>query len=1016
MSNTQNKISSNIKSRRMSKFNDKYGIAPEWTKNFFKGKDKPQQRCYKEFEEEKFQFWLSYERPYLTKDNTVKTTNSYFAYPTVDNFLNKYNTLNVLQKTFYEQIRGECCEFYDIDGGCSTLNTAGKYYSENSDNDIITDFINARIAWGKLTNGKYKKKTINRDTDVYVLTSCSAEKKSFHISIRTGDLFKDIKDLGKYTNEFAAYIAEQRYPFSFDRGVYTKNRNFRIIGSHKVKSKRTLVRSDWNSLSQSCDDKFFFNSWVEPEIKENFDSYGEVVYTMVAEKLKEKVSGPVIIRDSLGEDKLSLLVGYIVEMVKDMSHSLCDDSNPSMLGYKQWFPLAMSVVRETLGMEIDKAVNIFSHIYDLYKNPKNVRPTAEEEYTVLSNYVNEKYTSNSLHKWASENPKYEIAFEEEQKKITYDFYKWKQDKLDEEIEGGLYTCISDIPSITNKCISRVVVENFLKETVYVVEGGGDATLVTKDREWDTVTKKWVDKFNIQLKIGKLLPASAGTLTTLTRAVKWVNPLYLTKPDEDDEKKEKRKKGRSPSMKKKKKKKKDDDEEEPLFIFHSFGDIARDLYFSGQLKSYKDYIFRPYYDKPPKHTLKNFNLFTPFEFSNDNDRLCDEEEIQAEVIDVFENSLMYRHITEILCDGEKEISKYLLDWISHMIQHPEEVAEVQIIIHGDQGNGKDLFGEFIAFLIGTKYKSVYGSLDDYCRNFNAEQAGKLLVVLNELDGQSSTNSKSAKNNQMKNKITDPKMRLEKKGIDAIFIETFIRHLGLTNNLDCVYLEETDRRYCLIKANNKFAQNPNYFGPLWIEIKDIDFLKTAFAYFANRDITDYKPRNPPMTKYKKEQNERCLNSSIEFMKFIFTDLESMEDEELPRLMKLRRESKEEKGEQDSDFVDSDSEVEGDEVELEKFKKVDFHCHTDALYSGYQQWCKDDGNRSVRRKTFVSHLDRWGIKELKRIRIKKEVIDCPLISAFYNKYELTIGKQKNGFRINKYKLVNIFKKQLRDKDYMF
>lgn len=990
----------NIKNNQMNKFEAKYGKAPQWASKYFKGANKPQDRCYKEFSSQEYSFWLAFQRPYLDRDNTVKTTMSYYAYPKVDNFLNKYKTLKVKQKTFYEQIRGECCEFYDIDGKCSDENASGKYYSENSDQEIITDFINARIAWGKISDSKYNKKSINIETDVYVLTSSSAKKKSFHISIRTGDLFKDIKELGIFTQDFASYIDEQRYPFNFDRAIYSKNRNFRIIGSHKVKSNRVLKRSDWNSLSQSCDQRFFFNSWVEPEKDDFIKSCGEIVYVPVEDTTKVKSNAPIIIRDSLGEDKISLLVGYIVEMVKDGTHSLCDDKTSSDLGYKQWFPLAMSVIRETLTLEIPKAINIFSHIYDLYKNKTNIRSTAEAEYDVLSKYVSDKYTSNSLHKWASENPKYEIAFEEDHKITNYNFYKWKQTQLDEEIENGKYSCISDVPALTNKCISRIVVENFLKDTIFVVENGGDSTLVTKDREWDEITKRFVNKFNIQLKIGKLLPASAGTLTTLTRAVKWVNPLYLTKPDDEDEKKEKRKSGRSPTLKRKGKKK--SDEPEPLFIFKSFGEIARDLFYSGQLKSYKDYIFRPYFNKPPKQCLKNFNLFTPFEFSIGNDRLCDEEEIKKDVREIFEKSKIFKHITVILCDGEEITGKYLLDWIAHLIQKPEERAESEIIIHSVQGNGKDLFGNFIAHLIGTKYKCGYGNLDDYCRNFNAEQVGKLIVVLNELDGQSSTNSKSAKNNQMKNKITDPKMRLEKKGIDAIFIDSFIRHLGFSNSVDCVYLEETDRRYCLIKANNKFAQNEVYFNPLWKEIENIEFLKNAFAYFAHRDISKYNPRNPPVTQYKKDQKERCLNSSIEFIKYIFTELYS-EGDIHPKLLNFKK-----KYDSDSDSdTDTDSEDE---------EEIDFHCHTDALYSGYKQWCSENGNRTVKRKTFVGNLDRWGIKEQKRFRLKYLVAKCPLVSIFYNKFELVIGNQKTGYSMNKHQLVNIFRKQLRDPVYIF
>lgn len=1007
----KNKIFVSLKKQQMKKFNHKYGKDPEWAKKYFSGKDHPQQRCYDKFESDekvKYDFWLSYQRPYIDKQTKqVKNTQSYYAYPTLDNFLNKYDTLNKSQKTFYEQIRGHCIEHYDIDGYCGAENAAGNYYAENSDDDIITDFINARLAFGKKTNKKYGRKEINTETDVYVLTSSSAEKKSFHISIRNSDLFESNIELGHYTADFSNFLDEGQFPFNFDRGIYTKNRNFRVIHSHKVGSKRILERSSWNNLSLTCCKKFFFNSWTEPEKDEHLETIGEVVFIKTQAEEKVKPQGPIIIRDPLGADKLSSLVGFIVEMVQDGSHSLCREGNNN-LKYKEWFPLAMSVVRESIQLDRQKAYNLFGVIYDLYKNKDrgNIRPSAEEEYNCLAGYISDKFTSNSLHKWASENVKYEEQFTQEQKQTLFAFYKWKQTKLDDQIENGRYRCISDIPYLTNKCISKTVIENYIKEVMFVVEGGGDTTLVTKDKKWDEICKKWVNNFHIQLKVGKLMPASVGTLTSLTRAVKWVNPLYLGDTG-DSPKKSKR----SPTLSggKKKRKKKDEDgkeEEEPLFIISSFSEIARDLFYSGQLKSYKDYIFAPYFDKPPSHTVKNFNLFTPFEFSKGNEKLCDDEEIKDEVIEEFEKSLIYKHISDVICNGEKIVGEYLHDWIAHMIQKPDDRAECEIVIHSDQGAGKDCLGQFIAHLIGEKYKATYGNLDDYCRNFNAEQIGKLLVVLNELDGQSSNNSKSAKNNSMKNKITDPKMRLEKKGIDAVFIDSFIRHLGLTNNEDCVYLEKSDRRYCLIKASNEFAQNPTYFVPLWKQIKSIKFLKVAFAYYAKRDISNYSPRNPPMTNYKKQQKERCLNSSLEFIKYIFTDLEG-EEEEPPRSLLNLEEEKEEKDEVD---------IVIEEEKFDEFRKVDFYCHTDAIYMGYKQWCLENGNRQVKRRTFVSNLEQWGINQ-ERMRVKKYIQDSELSMIFYNKYvDNKYGNQKMGYILNKFSMLKCFRKNLRDSEYYF
>ena len=186
------------------------------------------------------------------------------SFKTIDDFL-KYSDRQKT-KNFYEIIQdAPRLEYYDIDEPKKPKNSL--YWKNNSLNQIVDDFVKERQNWINSTNFNIKK--LDKDKELYVLVSEKPEKKkSIHIVIRNGFVFRNLQEHREYINDFKKYLDTLDYGFEIDYNVYSKDRCFRIIDSSKINTDRVLIRSDYNKISLECDRRLFFITYLEPFMKD----------------------------------------------------------------------------------------------------------------------------------------------------------------------------------------------------------------------------------------------------------------------------------------------------------------------------------------------------------------------------------------------------------------------------------------------------------------------------------------------------------------------------------------------------------------------------------------------------------------------------------------------------------------------------------------------------------------------------------------------------------------------------
>ena len=122
--------------------------------------------------------------------------------------------------------------------------------------------------------------------------------------------------------------------------------------------------------------------------------------------------------------------------------------------------------------------------------------------------------------------------------------------------------------------------------------------------------------------------------------------------------------------------------------------------------------------------------------------------------------------------------------------------------GKQGTGKDTWTTLLSKIIGIEYYLQISNVDAFFKNFNKSQECKLLTKINEL---SDKGSHFEKHNELKEKITATHVTIEPKGFDSYTIDHISRYYAFSNKENILIVEESDRRFLMIKTNNEMANN-------------------------------------------------------------------------------------------------------------------------------------------------------------------------------------------------------------------
>ncbi|MDO5630527.1 MAG: DUF5906 domain-containing protein [Paracoccus sp. (in: a-proteobacteria)] len=228
---------------------------------------------------------------------------------------------------------------------------------------------------------------------------------------------------------------------------------------------------------------------------------------------------------------------------------------------------------------------------------------------------------------------------------------------------------------------------------------------------------------------------------------------------------------------------------------------------------------------PKETpVGAYNIWRGWAVQPDPDASCD---------------LFLAHVRDVICDGSERDYHWLLGWMAHLVQHPEQKPGTAVVLRGAKGAGKDTVGHYLGALF-PRHHVTLSQPEHLTGRFNAHMETAILIHLEEGYWAGDHRAEGV----LKNLITCQSLEIERKGIDPYKIDHFGRLLITSNAEWVVPATPGERRFFVLDVSPAHAKDTAYFGAIWKEQAN-GGAGALLHFLQSFDLSDFDVRNPPET---------------------------------------------------------------------------------------------------------------------------------------------------------------------------
>ena len=218
------------------------------------------------------------------------------------------------------------------------------------------------------------------------------------------------------------------------------------------------------------------------------------------------------------------------------------------------------------------------------------------------------------------------------------------------------------------------------------------------------------------------------------------------------------------------------------------------------------------------------------------------------------SVIKEHIREIICDCDESKFEYLIRYIAHMLQKPEEKPGVMIVLSSKQGTGKGLFFECLR-RIWSSSTVFTSSIKDVVGQFNSVLENSYVLILDEAFFHGDRGAWD----RMKSLITEPYLRIEAKYQPQRQVNSLHRIFASTNHRQFGATTFDDRRHLFFGVAESRVGDFNYFKQLAEAIADEAVIAAMVAELESMDLRGFNVREFPKSS---ERAFQVLESLIGF----------------------------------------------------------------------------------------------------------------------------------------------------------
>ncbi len=214
-------------------------------------------------------------------------------------------------------------------------------------------------------------------------------------------------------------------------------------------------------------------------------------------------------------------------------------------------------------------------------------------------------------------------------------------------------------------------------------------------------------------------------------------------------------------------------------------------------------------------------------------------------------LIQEFLHDVICNGGGDSYLYLLCFIAHALQKPEEKPGVMVILLSGQGTGKGTLGRILQKIWSATFIQV-NNIDAVIGTFNAVLERSYIVFMDE--ALFAGNRRGT--DELKSIVTESIIQISEKYQPSRQIRSCHRFIAATNADHFKNTERDDRRDFTLRVSEARKGDHEYWKVLNDEIENGGVEAMVYDLLL-MDLTDFNVRNKPNTRELVEQKIHSLD---------------------------------------------------------------------------------------------------------------------------------------------------------------
>lgn len=209
------------------------------------------------------------------------------------------------------------------------------------------------------------------------------------------------------------------------------------------------------------------------------------------------------------------------------------------------------------------------------------------------------------------------------------------------------------------------------------------------------------------------------------------------------------------------------------------------------------------------------------------------------------------LLEVICAGDRWAFRYLIRFLAHMLQKPEEKPGIMIVLLGGQGTGKGTFFRLLQ-AIWSRTTLLTVDVDHVIGNFNAAIERNYVICMDE--ALFAGDRKAA--DRLKSFVTEPTVTIEQKHQPRRTIQSVHRFFAASNHDHFAQVDPDDRRLLILRVSDTRKGEHLYWERIHRMIADPQVIAATVHDLQRYQLQHFRVRQKPKTFAHMDQRLKSL----------------------------------------------------------------------------------------------------------------------------------------------------------------